>query len=200
MKPERSKVRRINVRAALRFLFGAAMWGLPGCTTAPGGPYAPQVESERDTARSESLARQGADALNTDPERAERLLREALAADLYNGPAHNNLGVLYLNQGKLYEAAGECEFARKLMPGAPDPRLNLAIALERAGRTKEALETYRTALEVYPGHIQSMQAIARMQVRTGQVDDTTHEYLREIAFRGDTPQWRGWAAGQLAGR
>ncbi len=53
------------------------------------------------------------------------------------------------------------------MPGAPDPRLNLAIALERAGRSNEALETYCTVLEIYLGHIQSMQAIARMQVRMG---------------------------------
>lgn len=32
-----------------------------------------------------------------------------------------------------------------------------------------------------------MQAIARMQARTGKVDDTTHEYLREIALRETRP-------------
>jgi len=71
--------------------------------------------------------------------------------------------------------------------------MNLALVLERAGRTTEALETYRTALEVYPGHIPTMQAIARLQARSGKTDDTTHEYLREIALRGETPSWRQWA-------
>jgi Flp pilus assembly protein TadD len=94
-------------------------------------------------------------------EEAEAILREALAADLYHGPAHNNLGVVYLRQGRLYEAANEFEWARKLMPGNPDPRFNLALTLERAGRTGEALAMYGTALEVEEGHLPSMQALAR---------------------------------------
>jgi len=49
---------------------------------------------------------------------AETLLRRALTADLYHGPAHNNLGVLYLTQGKLFEAAGEFEWARGELAGA----------------------------------------------------------------------------------
>jgi tetratricopeptide (TPR) repeat protein len=153
---------------------------------------------DRDTARSERLARQGADVMATDPVYAENLLREALAADLYNGAAHNNLGVLYLTQGRLYEAAGEFEFGRKLLPGLPEPRLNLALTLERAGRTGEALDTYRTALEAYPGHVQTMQAIARLQERTGKSDDRTGAYLREIAMRGTTPEWKQWALGRMA--
>ena len=182
--------------AALTALGGAL--ALAGCVATPSGPYTPQTESDRDTSKSERLAREGAAALESDPDRAETLLREALSADLYNGPAHNNLGVVFLKQGKLYEAAGEFEWARKLMPGAPDPRLNLALTLERAGRTKEALDTYRTALEVYPGHIQSMQAIARLQVRSGKTDDMTQEYLREIGMRGESSRWKEWARNQLA--
>jgi len=159
---------------------------LAGCVAAPhGGPYSPQAESDRDTSRSERLAREGAALIHSDPARAESLLRDALTADLYNGTAHNNLGVIYLERGELYLAAGEFEWSRRLLPGAPDPRLNLAITLERAGRTKEALDTYRTALEVYPGHIQTMQAMARLQVRSGKTDESTPEYLREIAMRGD---------------
>ena len=38
---------------------------------------------------------------------AEEMLREALTVDLYHGPAHNNLGVLFLRQSKLYEAAAK---------------------------------------------------------------------------------------------
>jgi tetratricopeptide (TPR) repeat protein len=136
--------------------------------------------------------------VDKDPAEAERLLREALDADLFNGPAHNNLGALYLRQGRLYEAAGEFEWARKLMPGHPDPRLNLALTLERAGRTEEAIAQYDTALEVFPDHVPTMQALVRLQLRTGRSDDRTPRMLEEVALRGESEQWRGWARVRLA--
>jgi Flp pilus assembly protein TadD len=54
--------------------------------------------------------------MDSEPEKAERLLREALTADLWHGPAHNDLGVIHLRRNELYEAASEFEWARKLMP------------------------------------------------------------------------------------
>lgn len=170
-----------------------------GCSaTRPPGPYTPMSETERDPAASRRLAAEGADLLKSNPARAEALLREALNADLYNGPAHNNLGALYLAQGKLYEAAGEFEWARKLMPGHPDPRLNLALTLEKAGRTDEALTTYATALEVYPEHVPTMQALSRLQLSAGRTDDRTARMLDEVALRGETAAWRDWARFQRA--
>jgi Tfp pilus assembly protein PilF len=170
-----------------------------GCaTTNPPGPYSPMMEAGRDPAASQRLTREAAAVIATDPARAESLLRDALNADLYNGPAHNNLGALYLAQGKLYEAAGEFEWARKLMPGHPDPRLNLALTLEKAGRTDEALATYATALEVYPEHIPTMQALTRLQLRAGRADERTARFLDEISLRGETPAWRDWARFQRA--
>jgi Flp pilus assembly protein TadD len=181
------------------FLLGpaAAILGLVlvGCSSSgkDANPYAPLAEGERDPSRAQDLTRQAERIIDADPAAAERLLRQALGFDLYHGPAHNNLGVLYLEQGKLYEAAGEFEWARKLMPGHPDPRMNLALTLERAGRTDEALATYATALEVYPGHIPTIQALARLQLRTGRADDRTPKLLDEIAMRGESEEWKNWA-------
>ena len=170
-----------------------------GCaTTKPPGPYSPMSEAARDPAASQRLAQEAIKLVATDPARAEALLREALNADLYNGPAHNNLGAMYLSQGKLYEAAGEFEWARKLMPGHPDPRLNLALVLEGAGRTDDALATYATALEVYPEHVPTMQALTRLQLRAGRTDDRTPRMLDEVAMRGETAAWRDWAKFQRA--
>jgi Tfp pilus assembly protein PilF len=172
----------------------AVITTLGGCDSAPtGAPYEPQWESSRSPIEAERLTLKAADYIGIDDEKAEKLLRRALTADLYHGPAHNNLGVVYLNQGKLYEAANEFEWARKLMPGHPDPRMNLALTLERAGRINQALATYETALEVYPGHIPTMQAFTRLQIRSKRTDDRTREYLEEIAFRGESETWREWA-------
>lgn len=190
----------IRIAAACTAMVAVASVLLAGCkaSSRARGPYAPVTEAMRDTVKAERLTREAADLIDTNPKRAEELLREALTADLYHGPAHNNLGVLYLNQDKLYEAAGEFEWAKKLLPGHPDPRMNLALVFESAGRTDEALATYATALEVYPEHLPSMQALARLQVRAGKRDERTPRLLREIALRGEDDSWRNWAQLQLA--
>jgi Tfp pilus assembly protein PilF len=146
--------------------------GLAGCKSASGdGPYEANGEQRRDVARALELNGQAADMLQSDPEGAEALLREALTADLFCAPAHNNLGVVFLEQGKLYEAASEFEWARKLLPGHPDPRVNLALVLETAGKTDEALASYEAALEVQPGYLPAIQGAASLVVREGRKDE-----------------------------
>ena len=171
---------------------------LVGCKAAGTGPYEPGNEAKRDSVRAQELSARAADLIATDVLEAERLLREALGADLFFGPAHNNLGVVYLKQKKLYEAAGEFEWARKLMPGHPDPRMNLALTLEQAGQTDEAIATYRTALEVWPGHIATVQALAMLHVVGGRQAPELAGWLNEIAMRGETERWRKWAGGERA--
>jgi tetratricopeptide (TPR) repeat protein len=174
--------------------------GLHGCVSsrfAGNSPYASASEVARDPAKAQSLAMEAADLIHKDPENAERLLREALAADLWCGTAHNGLGVVELNRGNWYEAASEFEWARKLMPGHPDPRMNLALTLERAGRVDEALATYGTALEVYPNHMPTMQALSRLQLRSKRTDGRTPDMLRQISMGGETKEWRDWAHERL---
>lgn len=181
-------------RAAALLAVTLALGPLTACGASRStSPYAPQREQARNPLRAQELTQKAVAALPDDPEKAERLLREALAADLYHGPAHNNLGVLYLHRGQLYEAAGEFEWARKLMPGHPDPRLNLGLALERAGRIGEALDAYASALEVYPDHLPSLQALARAQLRHDRTDPRTAPALDAIALRSTDPAWRNWA-------
>lgn len=179
-------------------LVAAGLTSCNGSRSHAGSPYATPTEGQRDTAKAERLSSEAAECIHTDPERAERLLREALTADLYCGPAHNNLGVLYLAQGKLYEAANEFEWARKLLPGHPDPRMNLALVFESAGRFDEAVNMYATALEVYPEHLASAQALSRLQVRSGRTDDRTPRLLEIVALRSEDPAWRDWARLQMA--
>jgi len=186
-------LRTLFVLTTLLFAQGALL-SMFGCASRS-GPYQPADLQRRDTVKAESLTRQAADLIESDPAEAERLLRAALTADLFHGPAHNNLGVIYLNAGKLYEAAGEFEWARKLMPGHPDPRLNLGLALERGGRVDEALDAYRAALSLAPEHLPTAQALARCQLRHARTDAGTVALLAMIEIRGDAA-WRAWAADQ----
>ena len=170
-------------------------FALAGCRSTESGPYQPLTETQRSTVLAEELNRTAAELIYASPDEAERLLREALTADIYFGPAHNNLGVLYLEQGKLYEAANEFEWARKLLPGAPDPRMNLALTLEVAGRVDDALREYETALEVAPEHLPTMQAMARLLMERDRDDQRLPKLMETIAMRGDAA-WREWAKSQ----
>jgi tetratricopeptide (TPR) repeat protein len=168
---------------------------LSGCGDAR-GPYNAQAEDQRDIRKAEEIYQQAVATIASDPEKAKALLREALGFDLYHGAAHNNLGVLLLGENKLYDAAEEFEWARKLLPGHPEPRVNLAITLERGGKHTDALDAAKTALEVQPGHLGAMQTLAFIQVREGLEDKATKDYLDAIVCRSDDPTWTEWATRQ----
>ncbi|MCC7171889.1 MAG: hypothetical protein IT459_15700 [Planctomycetes bacterium] len=159
-------------------------------------PYLAPGEVARSTVEAEALSRKGADLIATDLVEAETVLREALAKDLFYGPAHNNLGVVFLKQQKLYEAASEFEWAKKLMPGHPDPRVNLAITLERAGRTSDALASYEAALQVSPDYLPAIQGLAVATVRSGARDERLRGWLDRVALESESETWREWAQSQ----
>lgn len=168
-----------------------------GCGLTPDRTHNGPSGSARNQQLAAELTEKATAFIVSDPDKALQLLREAVEADLFHGPAHNNIGVLLLERGQLYEAAEEFDWARRLMPGHPDPRINLGISLERGGRVDDALEAYASALEVYPEHLPSMQALVRLQVRAGVHDAQTRDLLHQVVQRGDEP-WRKWARSQIA--
>jgi tetratricopeptide (TPR) repeat protein len=160
------------------------------------GPYSPAFAVSRDIPKAEALYQQARPLLTSDAAAAEKLLRDALGFDLFNGCAHNDLGVLLLAQGKLYDAAAEFEWARKLLPGHPEPRTNLAITLERGGKHQEAMDAARAALEIRAGDLEAMECLALIQVREGVADATTLSYLDAIIQRAADLTWNAWAKGE----
>ncbi|MEZ6014603.1 MAG: tetratricopeptide repeat protein [Planctomycetota bacterium] len=189
-------MRRVLVCGALLL----AVWGIVAGCGAPraSGPYVGDASGARDEERARSLVDEASLCMPEDPEGAERLLREALEADLFQAKAHNNLGVLLLAKDDLYGAAHEFEWARKLLPGHPEPRVNLAITLERAGQVREAEASYASALEVYPGYMPAVQGAARLAVAEGPLDDLAIQSLRRVAIEGESLEWRNWAQLVLA--
>ena len=169
---------------------------LSGCGGARNA-YVDDGKVYRNIAAGEAYYQDAKEHLHEDVEKAEKLLRKALAEDLYHGPAHNNLGVILMQRGELYQAANEFAWARKLMPGHPDPRVNLAIALDRGGQYGEAIQTCQTALEVRPEYLPAIQALTLIQIRENQSDDTLIKNLELIRARSSDEKWRNWATLQL---
>lgn len=166
-----------------------------GCATTR-APLAPDARAPaRDRIQAEELCDRADPLLATDPDAAEALLREAIAADPFCARARNNLGTILLARGDLFEAATEFDLARRLMPENPDPRINLGLTLEHAGRIDEALDAYTAALELSPTSLAAAQALARAQLRHARTDDRTDRLLADIALRAG-PAWRDWAIRQ----
>lgn len=173
---------------------------LAACAYPSRSPELPVEQKSRDPVRAEELNAHGAVLVASDPRAAEAIFREALSKDDYCGAAHNNMGVIFLLRGDLYEAANEFEWARKLMPSHPDPRVNLGLTYERAGRVDEALAAYAGAREVRREHVPAMVALARLELRSGKANDGTSDLLREIAARSNNQEWREWARLELLKR
>ena len=156
-------------------------------------------QADRDITRAETLY-QASKKQRENPAALESALKEVLVADPFHGQAHHDLGVLHLMQGHLYDAAQELSTARKLLEGSPEVRYNLGLALDRGGKQVEALEAFKSALEVRPGYLPAVQMQTLLRIRRGQWDERIAEDLRRIESEGESKEWKAWASRQLQGR
>jgi Flp pilus assembly protein TadD len=129
---------------------------------------------------------------------AEATLHKALDADVMYGPAHNNLGTVYLHQSNLYLAAWEFQYAAKLMPYQPQPKSNLGLVLETAGKLNEAVAQYDDALKMEPDNPQFLGNDARARVRRGDNDQKIRDLLQRVIEVDTRPDWVDWARQRLA--
>jgi protein O-mannosyl-transferase len=80
---------------------------------------------------------------------AETLYRETLRRNPSSWMAHGNLGMLLLEREPA-TALTHLDEAIRLHPGVAESRLNRGNALQRLGRTKEAIAEYQAALAIDP--------------------------------------------------
>jgi Flp pilus assembly protein TadD len=76
--------------------------------------------------------------------------RKALDADPKNASAHNDLGVLYLNDGQTEQARAEFAQAAQLQPRMAMAHVNESFALLALDRPGDAESSARKALEIVP--------------------------------------------------
>ncbi|MEM8784150.1 MAG: tetratricopeptide repeat protein [Planctomycetota bacterium] len=158
----------------------------------PGADRAGNSKAAREKTEAAMVAFDGGDL-----EIAERLLKEALTDDVAFGPAHNNLGQVYFEQGRYYLAAWEFEYASKLMPYRPEPRNNLGLVLEAVRRYDEAVTQFQAAKDLAPDHPELIGNLARAKYRRGDRGDQLRDLLGEILLKDTRPSWRDWAENRL---
>ncbi len=160
--------------------------------TLPKDPHRDTEAARQHQARGVQLLKDG------QIDQASQAFQAALSADLLFGPAHNNLGTIYLRQQKYYLAAWEFQYAEKLMPHQAEPRNNLGLVYEAVGKLDDAAKSYERALDLEPENPRVTGNLARVYVRGNRTDDRTRKLLEAVVVRDNRPEWIAWARERLA--
>ena len=129
---------------------------------------------------------------------AQQAFEQAIAADPGCGPAHNNMGKIYLQQQRFYQAAWEFESAAKLMPARSEPENNLGLVFERTGKLDSAIEHYTKAHALAPDQVEVLGNLVRARIRRGDRDASLKDLLSQLVLRETRPDWLAWAKEKLA--
>ena len=179
-------------------VLASLVYGCQSHTTASGYQTFPK-DPRRDTDAARQHNAAAVNLINDDRlDDAEKELKDALTADLFFGPAHNNLGLVYFKQKKYYYAAWEFQYAAKLMTDSPQPRNNLGLVYEEVGRLDDAAKWYNEAIQLAPDSAEATANLARLRVRNNQKDDRTRQLLGDVVLKDQRPEWVAWARQQLA--
>ena len=116
---------------------------------------------------------------------SERLFRHALAVTTNNDVAENNLGIVFLGQGKVDEAISLLQSAADLRPDNSPAQENLAKALLQKGRVADALVHYRKLLELEPDNMEVHNIVGTVLVQQGRVADGVEEWQKVLAVQPD---------------
>ena len=113
------------------------------------------------------------------------LFTHALSVTPDNPVARNNLGAMYVDQGKVKEAAEQYEIALKLDPANGETQYNLGVMMSAMGRTAEAEHWYREALKNRPNHPKALNNLGGILAEAGKADEAMEYYRKAVAAAPD---------------
>jgi tetratricopeptide (TPR) repeat protein len=116
---------------------------------------------------------------------SETLFRHALAVTVNNDVAENNLGIVFLRQGKVDEAISLLQAAVDLRPDNSPAHENLAKALLQKGQVSDALIHYRKLLELQPDNIEVHNIVGTVLTQQGRVGEGVEEWQKVLAIQPD---------------
>ncbi|MBI5892294.1 MAG: tetratricopeptide repeat protein [Deltaproteobacteria bacterium] len=99
--------------------------------------------------------------------------------------AHNNLGNIYADQGRLDEAMKEYQIAVELKPDYADARNNLGVIYFELGELDMAVKEYESVLKFYPAHAPAHNNLGNVYYNQGNLDKAEKEYLTALRLKPD---------------
>ena len=111
---------------------------------------------------------------------SETLFKHALAVTRNNDVAENNLGIVFLGQGKLDDAISLLQSAVDLRPTNSPAHENLAKALLQKGQVADALIHYKKLLELQPDNIEVHNIVGTVLVQHRRIRDGVEEWQKVL--------------------
>ena len=116
---------------------------------------------------------------------SEMLFKHALAVTTNNDVAENNLGIVFLGQGRVDEAISLLQAAVDLRPDNSPAHENLAKALLQKGEVSNALIHYHKLLELQPDNIEVHNIVGTVLVQQRRVREGVEEWQKVLVIQPD---------------
>jgi Tfp pilus assembly protein PilF len=123
---------------------------------------------------------------------AERETLRAIAMDPNLADAHNNLGLIYLAQGRTVEAAAQFRKALENL-SYPTPEFaafNLGNAEYQLGDYAAAVEAYERSLAILPSNPEGQFRLGMSYARLGRLAEAEAAFAAALEMRPDAPRTR----------
>ena len=125
---------------------------------------------------------------------SETLFTHALAVTRNNDVALNNLGIIFLEKGRLDDAISNLQAAIDLRPENAPAHDNLAKALLQKGQVAEAMVHYRKFLEIEPENVEARDTLGTALIQQGKLREAIGQWQDALAIQPEN----GNAASNLA--
>ena len=114
---------------------------------------------------------------------AEVGFRKAAELNPNYADAHNNMGMVLKEQGKLDEAIEFCQHALKIKPDYAAAHSNMGVVLKEQGKLEGAIESYQRALKIKPDYADAHNNMGIALQDQGKLADAIESYQRALTIK-----------------
>jgi tetratricopeptide (TPR) repeat protein len=115
----------------------------------------------------------------------ETLWRTTISRNSDCAIAHNNLGEVLAESGRLPEALNECETALRLEPNYAEVHGAVGNILLQSGQVSEAIQQFKTAIQINPDYAKAHNALGNALLQAGHIEEAIDQYKTTIQIEPD---------------
>ena len=115
----------------------------------------------------------------------ETLWRDTLAKNPGVWMAHNNLGSIFNDQGKIEEAIAHFSEVQRLKPDSVVSHNNLGVAYSKLGRIEIAIKEFKTAIQIDPQSVDAYFLLGTLYSSLERYDEAITSYKKAVSLKPD---------------